>query len=207
MWAVAPRVPSDTEARRWDKIALGPMPVVTIISLTRLGWVFLRVGALSFGGLGATLALIETSLVGRLAVLTGGDIAEALTHTKLLPGSTVVQVVAYLGWRLRGWPGSAVATTAFVLPSALAMVALGYGYVHADVLPRFAAVRRGVVAVVIALLLGTMARLAAQTLKTPSARLLALGAFAVVVALPGASPWVVVSAGLLGLLIYRERAA
>jgi chromate transporter len=177
-----------------------------IISLTRLGWVFLRVGALSLGGLGATLALIETSLVGRVAVLTGGDITDALTHTKLLPGSTVVQVVAYLGWRLRGWPGSAVATTAFVLPSALGMVALGYGYVHADVLPGFAAVRRGVVAVVIALLLGTMARLAA-TLKTPSARLLALGAFAVVVALPGASPWVVVSAGLLGLLIYRDRAA
>lgn len=178
----------------------------TGISFARLGWVFLHIGALSFGGLGATLALIERSLVTRLGVLTPADLTAALTHTKLLPGSTVVQVVAYLAWRLRGWPGSAVATAAFVLPSALAMGALGYGYAYADALPGFAAIRRGVVAVVIAFLLGTMVRLATSNLKGPLARLLAVVAFAVVVALPSASPWAVVGAGLLGLMVYRERA-
>lgn len=175
------------------------------MSLVKLGGVFLYVGALSFGGLGATLALIERSLVTRLGVLTSGDLTAALTHTKLLPGSTVVQVVAYLAWRLRGWPGSAVATAAFVLPSALAMVALGVGYAYADAVPGFAAVRRGVVAVVIALLLGTMARLATSNLRGLLARLVAVVAFVVVVSLPSASPWVVVAAGLLGLMVYRER--
>jgi len=29
-------------------------------------------------------------------------VTEALTYTKLLPGSTVVQVVAYLGYKLSG---------------------------------------------------------------------------------------------------------
>jgi len=181
--------------------------MATPISMIKLGGVFLYVGALSFGGLGATLALIERSLVTRLGVLTPADLTAALTHTKLLPGSTVVQVVAYLAWRLHGWPGSAVATAAFVLPSALAMVALGVGYAYADTIPGFAAIRRGVLAVVIALLLGTMARLAKSNLKGPLARLLAGVAFAVVVALPSASPWVVVGAGLLGLIVYRERPA
>ena len=179
--------------------------MTTALSLPRLAWTFLRVGALSFGGLGATLALIDTMLVIRLGAVSRADIADALTHTKLLPGSTVVQVVAYLGWRLGGWPGSVAAVTAFVLPSALAMVGLAYGYTQADVLPGFAAVRRGVVAVVIALLLGTMARLAAQTLKSHGARLLALAAFAMVVVFPNSSPWVVVGAGVIGLLVYRER--
>jgi len=180
--------------------------MTTAISLPRLAWTFLRVGALSFGGLGATLALIDTLLVTRLRVVSRADIADALTHTKLLPGSTVVQVVAYLGWRLGGWPGSVAAVTAFVFPSALAMVALAYGYTQADVLPGFVAVRRGVVAVVVALLLGTMARLAAQSSKGHGARWLALGAFAVVVVFPNSSLWVVVGAGVIGLIFYRERA-
>src|SRR5688572_19049871 len=78
---------------------------VTRMTTPRLGAIFLRVGALAFGGLGATVALIERELVDRHNALTRDDIAAALTHTKLLPGSTVVQIVAYLGWRLGGWAG------------------------------------------------------------------------------------------------------
>ena len=65
--------------------------------LLRVAWTFLRIGAVAFGGLGATLALIEHELVRRQRVTTKQEITDALTYTKLLPGSTVVQVVAYLG--------------------------------------------------------------------------------------------------------------
>ena len=47
----------------------------------------------------------------------------ALAFTKPLPGSTVVQVVAFLGWRLRRWPGALVASAAFLLPSMIPMIA------------------------------------------------------------------------------------
>ena len=170
----------------------------------RLAAIFLRIGALAFGGLGATLALIERELVDRRDAITRDDIAAALTHTKLLPGSTVVQVVAYLGWRLRGWWGSAVATICFILPSALLMLALAYGYAEVAATPRLVAARRGVLAVVIALLLTTMFRLTVQVARTPLARALAVGAFTIVALLPNASPWVVLSAGLIGLVVYRD---
>jgi len=174
------------------------------MSRLRLATIFLRVGTLAFGGLGATLAMIERELVDRRHVLTREDIAAALTHTKLLPGSTVVQVVAYLGWRLRGWAGSAIATVCFILPAALLMLALAYGYAEIAASPRLVSARRGVLAVVIALLLMTMVRLTAQAVKTPLSRALALGAFAVVAMLPAASPWVVLSAGVIGLVVYRD---
>lgn len=170
----------------------------------RLAAIFLRIGALGFGGLGATLALIERELVDRRNAVTRDDIAAALTHTKLLPGSTVVQVVAYLGWRLRGWPGSAIATLSFILPSALLMLSLAYGYAEIAATPALVAARRGVLAVVIALLLTTMFRLAAQVVRTPLTRAIALGAFTVVALLPGASPFVVLSAGIIGLVVYRD---
>ena len=80
------------------------------VSPFRLGWVFLHIGAVAFGGLGAALALVERELVTKRQWLTAADVTEALTYTKLLPGSTVVQLVAYLGYTLGGWSGSAVAT-------------------------------------------------------------------------------------------------
>ncbi len=59
--------------------------------------IFFRIGCVGFGGLGSVLAIIERDLVTKQQKLTGEDITEALTYTKLLPGSTVVQVVSYLG--------------------------------------------------------------------------------------------------------------
>jgi chromate transporter len=167
--------------------------------------VFFRIGALAFGGLGATIAMIERELVARRAALTRDDVAAALTHTKLLPGSTVVQVVAYLGWRLGGWPGSAIATACFILPSALMMLGLAYGYAEIAATPGAVAARRGVLAVVIALLLSTMFRLTAQVVRSPLARALAVGAFVIVALLPNASAWVVIAAGLIGLVAYRDQ--
>jgi chromate transport protein ChrA len=68
--------------------------------LLSLGWASLCIGAVAFGGLGATLALVRRELVERRGWLRASDIIEALAYTKPLPGSTVVQVVTFLGWRV-----------------------------------------------------------------------------------------------------------
>src|ERR671924_274237 len=94
------------------------------LSLLMLGASFLRLGAVAFGGLETYLALIERELVTKRQWLTAADMTEALIYTKLLPGSHGPQVVAYLGYQLGGWPGSAVATAAFLCPAALMMLLL-----------------------------------------------------------------------------------
>lgn len=76
------------------------MPPLPRHSTLHLGWSCLRIGAMAFGGLGATLARIDREFVSRRDVISRDELTEALTYTKLLPGSTVVQVVSYLGWRL-----------------------------------------------------------------------------------------------------------
>jgi chromate transporter len=94
----------------------------------RLSWIFVRIGASAFGGLGPTLALLEEELVRRRKIVSSESITDALTYTKLLPGSTAVQVVGFLGLRMGGWPGSVVCTLSFLAPSVLAMLVLAYGY-------------------------------------------------------------------------------
>ena len=174
------------------------------LSALRLGWTFLRLGATAFGGLGTTLALIERELVSRRGVLSRDELTEALTYTKLLPGSTVVQVVAYIGWRLGGWPGSAVATAAFLLPSAIAMLALSYGYARLEHVPGIASGLRGVLAVVAGLLVVTLYRLGRPLLRTPLAIAIAAAAFVMVVMLQVHAAWIVVAAGVAGVLVRRK---
>jgi chromate transporter len=89
--------------------------------LPSLGWAFLRIGAFAFGGLGATLALLQRDLVERRGWLRSSDVTEALAYTKPLPGSTVVQVVTFLGWRMGRWPAALVAPIAFLLPALVLM--------------------------------------------------------------------------------------
>jgi len=84
---------------------------------------FLRLGALAFGGLGGAIALINRDLVERRGWASSDDVRAALAFTKPLPGSTVVPVVAFLGWRLNRWPGALVASAAFLLPSTVLMIA------------------------------------------------------------------------------------
>jgi chromate transporter len=172
-------------------------------SIAGLEWTFLRIGAMAFGGLGATLALIERELVSRQGVLARDALTESLTYTKLLPGSTVVQVVSYLGWRLGGWRGSAVATAAFLLPSAIAMLALSYGYTQLARAPAAGSGVRGMIAVVVGLLLVTLSRVSRPVLRTPLALALAAAAFVVVAALQVHAAWVVLTAGLIGVLVRR----
>jgi chromate transport protein ChrA len=65
-----------------------------------LGWIFLRSGATAFGDLGAALALVEREVVTKQWLITEADVTEVLTYTKPLPGSTVIQVMSYLGYKL-----------------------------------------------------------------------------------------------------------
>lgn len=178
-----------------------PASGAAYLPLGRLGWIFLRIGATAFGGLGAGLALIERELVQNRRFLTGEDVTEALTYTKLLPGSTLIQVVAYLGFKLRGWPGSALATAAFVFPSAAMMLLLAVFYGSVSGLPGIGPAVNGLTAAVVGLLLAATYRLGKANIKEPLTLGLALLAFISGGFFGVHAAAVVVAAGLLGVFL------
>jgi chromate transporter len=167
----------------------------------QLGWVFLHIGATAFGGLGTTLALIERELVTKRGMLTPAEVTEALTYTKLLPGSTGPQAIAYLGYRLGGWSGSALATAAFLLPSALLMVLLAAAYGVTTTLPAIGPAVNGLTAAVVGLLLATTYRLGQANIKQPLTWGIALMAFAAGAFVGISAALIVVVAGLLGVIL------
>jgi chromate transporter len=172
-----------------------------------LGWIFLHIGATAYGGLGTTLALIERELVTRRGMLTPADVTEALTYTKLLPGSTGPQAIAYLGYKLGGWSGSAVAMAAFILPSALLMVLLAGAYMATTALPGLGPAVSGLTAGVVGILLATTYRLGKPNIKAPLTWGIALVAFAVGAFLGISAALIVVTAGLLGMILLSPPSA
>jgi chromate transporter len=124
------------------------------------------------------------------------------TYTKLLPGSTVVQVVSYLGYKLGGWLGSAVATAAFVLPSALLMLVLAAAYVSVTAVPVMRPAIGGLTAAVVGILLATTYRLSKANIPDRITLGIALASIVAGAVLGISAALIVVAAGLLGVCLY-----
>lgn len=168
------------------------------------GWLFLKIGAFAFGDTGPLLATVERELVDDRHVLTRNDITEALTYTKLLPGSTVVQIVAYLGYKLGGWSISALVTLAFILPAAFAMLILAAGYAAVATLPALSATITGLTAAVTGLLLATTYRLGEKNINGSVALGIAVVAFLLGMFLNVNAAFIVIAAGLIGIPLFAK---
>ena len=165
--------------------------------------VLLRLGAVAFGGLGAALALLQRELVERRRWLDEGDLKDALAFTKPLPGSTVVQVVAFLGWRLRGWPGAALGSLAFLLPSMALMVLAAAGVAALPDAPWVDGALTGIQVAVIGLLAAALWRLIQSEAKGRLLPVVLVLAF--VLGFWVSAAIVVVGAGLLGAVLFGRK--
>lgn len=131
--------------------------------LPMMALAFLRLGAQAWGGQAVTIALLERDFAERRGWLELPDITQALTYVNLLPGSTNVQVVAFLGWRLRGFAGMLTATIAFLLPSFLVMLAFAAAYHFLRPLHGVPAALQGLTAAAVGLIAATMLTLGRKT--------------------------------------------
>jgi len=168
-----------------------------------IGWALVRTGAVAFGGLGATLALLQRALVDRLQWLRESDISEALAFTKLLPGSTGIQIVAYLGWRLRGWAGALVAAAAFIAPAAVLMIIVAAASLALPDEPWIRGALGGIQVGVVGLIAAAMWRLARSCAREPVLAAVLLAS--VVLGFVVHAAVIVVGAGLVGALLRPDK--
>jgi chromate transporter len=121
----------------------GPEPV-TPYSLRQLVIYFLRLGTFGFGGPVALVGYMHRDLVERRAWIAEAEYKEGLTLAQLMPGPLAAQLAIYLGYVHFGVLGATLAGGAFVLPSFLMVLAIGWAYVTFGGLPWMQAVFYGV---------------------------------------------------------------
>src|SRR5512132_3228491 len=99
---------------------------VTFNEATR---VWARVAALSFGGPAGQIAVMHRIIVEEKRWIGETRFLHALNYCTLLPGPEAQQLAIYIGWLLHKTKGGLVAGILFVLPGAIAIMALSWIYV------------------------------------------------------------------------------
>jgi chromate transporter len=113
---------------------------------------FLKLGTFGFGGPVALVGYMHRDLVVDKKWITEEDYKEGLALSQLAPGPLAAQLGIYLGYVHHGVIGATAAGIAFVLPSFLMVLLIGWAYVAYGGIPWMQAVFYGVGAAVIGII-------------------------------------------------------
>ena len=121
-------------------------------TLAELVLYFLKLGTIGFGGPVALVGYMHRDLVERRRWISDADYKDGLALAQLAPGPLAAQLAFYLGYVHYRVIGSTAVGLAFVLPSFVMVVALGWTYVRFGGLSWMQAVFYGVGAAVIGII-------------------------------------------------------
>lgn len=120
--------------------------------LGQLVYYMLRLGTFGFGGPVALAGYMHRDLVERRQWISVADYKEGIALAQLAPGPMAAQLAIYLGYVHYRIAGATLAGIAFVLPSFLMVVVLGWAYARYGGLAWMQAVFYGVGAAVIGII-------------------------------------------------------
>lgn len=93
-------------------------------SLGTLFFTFFKIGLFTFGGGYAMIALLEEEFIQRRRWLDKDEFLDMTAIAESTPGPVAINSATYLGYKLAGVSGAAVATVAVCLPSFLIIYAI-----------------------------------------------------------------------------------
>lgn len=126
---------------------------------------FLKLGTIGFGGPIALVGYMDRDLVGERGWITKEQYLRGLAVAQLAPGPLAAQLAMYIGYLRGGVTGSALAGLAFVLPSFLMVVALGWLYLRFGGIDWMQSAFYGIGAAVIGIIIKSAHKLTKVSLK------------------------------------------
>ncbi len=164
---------------------------------------FFKLGAISFGGPAAHIALMEQEAVRKRGWLSREHFLDLLAATNLVPGPNATEMAIHIGFLRAGWPGLIAGGVAFIVPAFVISLALAIAYVRAGSLPQAAGLFYGINPAVLAIILAATYRLGRTALRDK--RAIGIGVVALAAALLGVNEvLILLAAGLAGILLYTQ---
>ncbi len=177
-------------------------PALPAYTMWQMVLYMLRLGALGFGGPVALVGYMHRDLVERRGWISEGDYKEGLALAQLAPGPLAAQLGIYMGYVHYRVLGATLAGLAFVIPSFLMVVALGWAYVSFGGLPWMQAVFYGVGAAVIGIIAMSARKLTLKSIgKDKLLWAIYLLLAAVTIITESEIAWLFVAAGVLVWLL------
>jgi chromate transporter len=148
--------------------------------LIELALVFLRLGAIAFGGPAAHIALMDHEVVSRRQWMSREQLLDLLGVTNLIPGPNSTELAIHIGYERAGWRGLLVAGSCFILPAMLIVWALAAIYARYQTVPELGWLLYGIKPVIIAIVIQAVWNLgkkAAKDIPTVIASVSAIAAY------------------------------
>ena len=170
------------------------------VGLLPLFLFFLKVGAVLYGSGYVLLAFLRADLVERWGWMTEGQLLDAIVIGQVTPGP-LFTTATFIGYTLAGPAGACLATTGMFLPAFVFVAA------SAPLVPRLrksslaGACLDGVNAASLALMAAVTMRLCGTAFADITSVLLGAGALSLLLTTRVNPIWLILAAGILGLLI------
>jgi chromate transporter len=162
----------------------------------------LRLGTFGFGGPVALVGYMHRDLVEARKWISEADYKEGLALAQLAPGPLAAQLAIYLGYVHYRVRGATAAGVAFVMPSFLMVVALGWAYMQFGGISWMQAVFYGVGAAVIGIIVMSAKKLTQKSVgKDKLLWAIYLLQVAVTVITQSEVAWIFIAAGILVWLL------
>lgn len=179
------------------------------LSLADIFLTFLKIGSIAFGGFMSLISVIEDAVVKRRQLIAHRDLLDGISLANLLPGPIAVNVVAFVGYRLRGGLGALAAMTGVILPSFVLLLVLSYLYFNFGEMAGFNRVFQGFIPAVAAIVISVVWRLGKKTVTGVPEAIIAVAAVAVLFMVPDNyriyTPLLLIAVGgLIGFILFRD---
>ena len=86
--------------------------------------IFAKIGLFTIGGGYAMIPLIEAEIVDRKKWISKEDFLDLMALAQTVPGIFAVNISIFLGYKLKGVPGSIICATGTILPSFLIILGI-----------------------------------------------------------------------------------
>src|SRR5262249_333281 len=165
---------------------------------------FLKIGLTEYGG-PAIIGVMQAEFQERRQWIGKPQFVEGLAFVNMLPGATATQLGIFLGHQRAGWLGGLLAGLGFCAPAFAIMLALTLAYAALGVSPWLRGALYGLGPIVLAVFGVAVYRLGNTALRSRTHVLIALSAAAAALFAPGATVWIMLCAGSLGLFLFYRR--
>ena len=169
-----------------------------------LFWTFLKIGAFTFGGGYAMVALLEREFVEDKQWLSREEFLDMVAIAESTPGPVAVNSATYVGYKIEGVEGAAASTLAVCLPSFVVIYLISLVF---DRLTVIANAFKGIQVCVIYLILSAGMKMLKSLSGTAFNRIIVAGVVAAMVgcsvaAVSFSSLYYILLCGAAGVLIY-----
>ena len=121
--------------------------------------IFLKIGAFTFGGGYAMIALLEDEFVDKRSWLNESEFLDMTAIAESTPGPVAINAATYLGYKLAGFKGALAASLAVCIPSFAIIYVISFFYEGFQQITWVASAFKGIQACVVYLILSAGLRM------------------------------------------------